>query len=435
MSRRGGVQSEVKLVQVANAKNRLMIPKTTSAQVEPIKPCLKSQIVSFIWAICRRVVPSQLLGDPSNWRIMRKNISKFIWLRRFEKFSLKECIHKLEISKFPIFSNKHTGCCGLRITDIARHAIFECWMFWFFTHLVSPLVQANFYVTESEHEKQEVLYYPKSTWEKLMRGDECMTNGKYCLLDHKSARDKFKNRSFGFSRARLLPKHKGFRLLSNLRAPSRFPVNPPSSRTHSNVFEKESTHSIKKSQRKLFGNHRVKYWFYKSVNSVLHDVHVVLKGLRAKKPEQLGSSVFDYNDVYKKLVPFLFQLKNGSSSLPSVFIVVSDVSKAFDSVGHGKLLRVMKDVIFDDEFTMEKFTQVICTRKSLKIDQQLMLEHKDIVAASTRIRSRFHAQSLGSVVVKKVLIQFSLIKKHLFSFQFSILSHELEISKSYKIYF
>lgn len=407
MSRRGGVQSEVKLVQVADAKNQLMIPKTTSAQVEPIKSCLKSQIVSFIWAICRRVVPSQLLGDPSNWRIMRKNISKFIWLRRFEKFSLKECIHKLEISKFPIFSNKHTGCSGLRITDIARHTIFECWMFWLFTHLVSPLVQANFYVTESEHEKQEVLYYSKSTWEKLIRGDECMTDGKYCLLDHKSARDKFKNRSFGFSRARLLPKHKGFRLLSNLRAPSRFPVNPPSSRTHSN----------KKSQRKSFGIHRVKYRFYKSVNSVLHDVHVVLKGLCAKKPEQLGSSVFNYNDVYKKLVPFLFHLKNGSTSLPSVFIVVSDVSKAFDSVEHGRLLRVMKDVISDDEFTMEKFTQVICTRKSLKIDQQLMLEHKDIVAASTRIRSRFRAQTLGCVVVKKVLIQFLLIKKRLFSFQ------------------
>ncbi|KAH6796056.1 hypothetical protein C2S51_037042 [Perilla frutescens var. frutescens] len=388
MSRTDGVQSEVKLFQVANAKHWT---ETTTAQVEPIKSCLKNQVVSFIWAICRRIVPSPLLGEPSNWRVLRRNISKFIQLRKFEKFSLKECTHKLKISKFPIFSNKLTGCSGVGITDIARHAILECWMLWFFAHLVSPLVQANFYVTESEHEKQEILYYRKSTWEKMMREDECMTDVGYCQLNHKSVRNILGNRSFGFSRARLRPKHKGFRMLTNLRAPSRLPVNTPSSRIHSN----------QNSQIKALCNHRGAYRFFKSVNSVLQDVHVVLKGLREKEPGKLGSSVFDYNDVYKKLVPFLLYLKKGSTNMPNVFMVVSDVSKAFDSVNHDKLLSVMNDVIFEDEFTLEKFTQVICTRKSVRSDQHLMLAHHDIVAASTRIRSRLPTQSLGSVVVKK----------------------------------
>jgi telomerase reverse transcriptase len=39
---------------------------------------------------------------------------------------------------------------------------------------------------------------------------------------------------------------------------------------------------------------------FKSVNSVLHDTHAVLKGTRLKEPEKLGSSVFDYNDIYHK---------------------------------------------------------------------------------------------------------------------------------------
>jgi len=39
---------------------------------------------------------------------------------------------------------------------------------------------------------------------------------------------------------------------------------------------------------------------FKSLNSVLHDTHAVLKGTRLKKPEKLGSSVFDYNDIYHK---------------------------------------------------------------------------------------------------------------------------------------
>lgn len=384
------------------AKNWTMIPETNTAQVEPIMCCLKNQVVSFIWAICRRIVPSPLLGERSNWRCLRRNISKLIRLRRFEKFSLKECIYRLKISKFAIFSNKHNGCNGLGITDIARHAILECWMFWFFAHLVIPLVQANFYVTESEHEKQEVLYYRKSTWEKLLRENECMTNDRYHALNYKSARSILGKRSFGFSRARLLPKNKGFRMLTNLRAPSRLPVDPPS-----------GIHSNQKSGRKASGNHRVAYRFFKSVNSVLHDVHVVLTGLRAKEPEKMGSSVFDYNDVYKKLVPFLFHLKKGSTSLPNVFMVVSDVSKAFDSIHHEKLLSVMKDVICDDEFTLEKFTQVVCTRNRLKIDPHVMLAHQDILTASTRIRSRLRVQSLNSIFVKKVLI-----KKLVFLFYF-----------------
>ncbi|KAL0397564.1 UNVERIFIED_CONTAM: Telomerase reverse transcriptase [Sesamum calycinum] len=257
---------------------------------------------------------------------------------------------------------------------------------------ISPLVKANFYVTESEHEKQEVLYYRKSTWKKLMREAECMKDERYHLLNHASAREILGKRQFGFSRARLRPKQIGFRMLTNLRAPSRMPLNPPPSRNH----------SIQQLQTKALYDHRATYQSFQSVNSVLHDLHVVLKGLWTKEPEKLGSSVFDYNDVYRKLVPYLFLLKNGPTDMPSVFIVVSDVSKAFDSVNQDKLLSVMKDVIFDDEYTVEKFTQVIHTKKSLKVHQHLTLAHKDIVTASRKITSRLPSQSLDSVLVKKV---------------------------------
>ncbi|KAK4414456.1 Telomerase reverse transcriptase [Sesamum alatum] len=398
MSGQDGAHIDRELLQFSKTKNSKMISEATIDQLEPSKCyCPKKQVVSFIWAICRRIVPPPLLGEPSNWRILRRNISKFIQLRKFEKFSLKECIHELKISKFPLFSNKHHadlhgGCTELGISDIARHAILECWMFWFFTSLVSPLVKANFYVTESEHEKQEVFYYRKSTWKKLTREAECMKDERYQLLNHASAREILGKRPFGFSRARLRPKHIGFRMLTNLRAPSRMPLNPPPSRIH----------SIQQLQRKALSDHRATYQFFQSVNSVLHDLHVILKGLWTKEPEKLGSSVFDYNDVYRKLVPYLFLLKNGPTNMPSVFIVVSDVSKAFDSVDQDKLLSVMKDVIFDDEYTVEKFSQVIRTKNSLKVHQHLKLAHKDIVTASRKITSRLPSQSLDSVLVKKV---------------------------------
>ncbi|XP_057798176.1 telomerase reverse transcriptase [Salvia miltiorrhiza] len=393
------------VLEVAMAKNWTMIQETNTTQVEPIMCCLKNQVVSFVWAICRRIVPSQLLGERSNWRSLRRNISKFIQLRRFEKFSLKECIYKVKISKFPIFSNKHNGCLG--ITDTARHAIFECWMIWFFEKIVSQLLQANFYITESEHEKQEVIYFRKSIWEQLMSENECLN--RYRLLNHESVRVVLWQRSFGFSRARLRPKSKGFRMLTNLRAPSRFPIDSP-----------PRTHSCQKLWTKVSCSHRVAHRFFKSVNSVLNDVHVVLSGLRVNEPKKLGSSVFDYNDIYKKLVPFLLHLKNGTPSMPNVFMVVSDVSKAFDSVDHKKLLSVMEDVICDDEYTLEKFTQVVCTSKCLKVDPHVMLAHQDIRIASTRIRSRIRVQSFHSILVKKEVSRkirkeeiHSLLKEHI----------------------
>ncbi|XP_020553258.1 telomerase reverse transcriptase isoform X2 [Sesamum indicum] len=400
LSMRGQDEDQIdkELSQFSKTKKSKTITEASVNQLEPSKCyCPKKQVVSFIWAICRRIVPSPLLGEPSNWRILRRNISKFIQLRKFEKFSLKECIHELKISKFPLLSNKHHadlhgGCSEVGISDIARHAILECWMYWFFMSLVSPLVKANFYVTESEHEKQEVLYYRKSTWKKLMRETECMKDERYHLLNHASAREILGKRPFGFSRARLRPKQIGFRMLTNLRAPSRMPLNPPPSRNH----------SIRQLQSKALYDHGAAYQSFQSVNSVLHDLHVVLKGLWTKEPEKLGSSVFDYNDVYRKLVPYLFLLKNGPTDMPSVFIVVSDVSKAFDSVNQDKLLSVMKDVIFDDEYTVEKFTQVIHAKKSLKVHQHLTLAHKEIVTESRKNTSRLPSQSLHSVLVKKV---------------------------------
>jgi len=73
--------------------------------------CSKSQVVSFVWIVCRNAVPPDLLGSPANWRILRRNIAKFIGLRKFKKFSLKQCMHKLKASGFLFLSDKHYSCC------------------------------------------------------------------------------------------------------------------------------------------------------------------------------------------------------------------------------------------------------------------------------------------------------------------------------------
>ncbi|XP_057499011.1 telomerase reverse transcriptase isoform X2 [Actinidia eriantha] len=385
---------------------------TTDQQFEPSQSyCLKQHVVSFIWAVCRSIVPPDLLGTYCNWRILRRNISRFVQLRRFENFSLKQCMHKLKTSMFPLLSYKHSSCYlndyvrkstkkqsadlprryGLLdyVAHTMKHKLVQNWIFWFFSCLVVPLVQASFYVTESEHGKQELFYYRKSIWESIMnKAVIYLKDRNYRPLTDASVRKITSRRSFGFSKVRLRPKEKGVRALANLKASSRIPIKEFVLKVQtSGMLGKISLHPK-----------QVKYDCFRSVNVVLRDLHAVLKGFQMKEPEKLGSSVFDYNDVYRKLCPFLSMLKDGSATMPAVFIVVSDVSKAFDSINQDKLLSVMKDVIQNDGYLIKKSHQVVCAKKSLWVHQNLIMADQDISIDPTVFASN---RSLHGVLVNQ----------------------------------
>ncbi|MED6133771.1 hypothetical protein PIB30_031322 [Stylosanthes scabra] len=359
------------------------------SQSEAVKSyCSKSQVVSFIWAVSRSVVPSELLGTPSNQRIMRRNIYKFINLRRFEKFPLKLCIHGLKTSRFPFLSNKYflnsRNACIQTFVEVEGHGkvfheefkkwsndihdikckLLEKWMFWYYSFLVVPLVQANFYVTESEQGKNDVFYYCKPVWNKLTNTTIAyFKDSGYSHLDNVAVHNILRGRSFGFSKLRLQPKENGVRMVANLKGSSRMSLHVPSSRVQYTQREGTLTQQKTRSQR------------YQSVNYALRDAHTILKGIQFKDPLKLGSSVFDYNDVYKKLCTFLVGQKKGLTDMPNLFIITSDVSKAFDSVDQDKLLGIMKDILVKDEYFLKQYDQIVCTKKSLWVQRQFtMLE-------------------------------------------------------------
>ncbi|KAF8403827.1 hypothetical protein HHK36_011933 [Tetracentron sinense] len=193
----------------------------------------------------------------------------------------------------------------------------------------------------------------------------------------------------------LRPKGNGVRALANLKAPSRVPVQGSSLKDLSCGMQKQARMHWK----------RVKYDYFKSVNYILRDLHVVLKGVRLKHPEKLGSSVFDYNDVYRRLCPFLIGLKKGSTTMPSVFVVICDVSKAFDSVDQDKLLSVMKDVILNDEYPLKQSSQVVCTQKSLWVHYDLIFCDQNISTGTLKSTASVPSRSLHSVLINEERIR------------------------------
>ncbi|KAE8735735.1 hypothetical protein F3Y22_tig00000340pilonHSYRG01443 [Hibiscus syriacus] len=175
----------------------------------------------------------------------------------------------------------------------------------------------------------------------------CLKDQSYHELDEAAVRAIICRRSFGFSKLRLCPKQNGVRMLANLNTSSKM------LQERTPKYRCSWMRKISKARSIIYKSNRVK-----SVNWRLRGIHAVLKGLLFRGPEKLGSTVFDYNDVYRKLRPFITTLKNVSTSMPGVYIVAADVSKAFDSVDQDKLLRMMEDVMVKNIYFLQQNHQI-----------------------------------------------------------------------------
>ncbi|CAM8958194.1 unnamed protein product [Rhodiola kirilowii] len=252
------------------------------------------------------------------------------------------------------------------------------------------LVQRNFYVTTTEEGKLDVFYYRKSEWDKLTeRAISDLKDQTVHHLNVDSVRDIIGKRNFGFSKLRFLPKGNGIRAIANLKACSRIPKQGWFQNKQFFGHQKARPHS-----------RRIKFQYFKSVNYILNDLHVILKDVRCCEPEKLGSSVFDYNDVYKRLCPFLTSLKV-SGILPSVYIVVADVVKAFDSINQDKLLSVMRNVIEQDLYCLKKTPEVICTKKSMWLHQNILPEHQTLLRCFSQSRQSVPYRLLHRILVNQ----------------------------------
>ncbi|KAJ0972376.1 hypothetical protein J5N97_020335 [Dioscorea zingiberensis] len=357
--------------------------------------CSNEQVVSFIWAVTRNIIPPDMFGGSSTWRALRKNIAKFVRLRRFEKFSIKECIHGLKTSSFTFLDNIRKSECyckdknksegggmknnplNVNWEKLNLHSKFiQSWIYWLFSYILTPMIASNFYVTEKEHGKQDVFYYLKPVWRSLVGGTvACLRKRTYKLVDKAYVRQVLAKRNFGSSKVRFLPKEKNLRPLANLKAPSKLRFsNQEFTRNCFSVGGKcvaENSKSMKNDRRGMVT-------CSKSVNSALHELYAILRSIMVKDPDKLGSSVFDYNDIYQKLYHFLFEIRKGHNMMHKIYIVIADVSKAFDSIDQDILINIMKGVIKDNEYVVRKYARVICKKSPIALFKQVSFDESGI---------------------------------------------------------
>ncbi|KAF8659613.1 hypothetical protein HU200_058367 [Digitaria exilis] len=287
------------------------------------------QVVSFVWAVLTRIIPEPLLGNSCSKRFLRINIWKFIKSRRFETFHLRDCIGGLKVSHYSWILNIGLSDCfcsaqveneiGLNGSEEQkRQNLLHCWISWVFSDIVIPLVKAYFYVTERESRRYDAFYYLKTVWRDLTSSAVASLNRQNFKILHSTSRKAIK-RSCS-SRVRFVPKAKDMRLLVNLKAQSK--------------------------------------------DGLLNKCHLIIKKVRDENPEMFGSSVFDYNNVHQNLSNFLSSVRSHLKEKSKIYVVVADVSKAFDCISHDMVLKIVDDVLKYDNYILRKCTKVVCNRST-----------------------------------------------------------------------
>lgn len=308
-----------------------------------------TRVTAFVWAVVKRIVPAAMLGDRQCQRRIRCTIDRFVSLRRYEQMSIHQTMQGLKLSRFKWLGmvgkrdHKKRGIPPSQAAD--RQRMLALWLGWLFALIVVPLLRAQFFCTESEAYRQQVFYYRKPVWMQLAASAlDGLSGTQFARISACQAQKILQSRKIGVARLRLLPKRSGMRYIINLSRKSKVTFK---SRKKSILTGRPMPPTVLS---------------FPTVNSLLKNVHRVLKLEAIRQPAALGSSLFGYNDVYCRLQPFIKDSRgNGaqSDSPQKPYIVSVDVSRAFDHVDVSILIDIVTPLLQSEQYMILKYSEIV----------------------------------------------------------------------------
>lgn len=248
--------------------------------------------------------------------------SRYSWTHLY---SVSHVTDQLQIGDISWLQPAHLQGQRASQSDVAKRTeIFQEFLYYVFDSLLLPLVRSNFYVTESNTHRHQVLYFRHDVWRFV--AEPAMAKLKQSMFEEVKMADATRMlnaRSLGFSQIRLLPKGKDMRPITNLRK-----------------------RTVGAGRSKLLGP---------SINSVLSSLHTVLKFEKELNPAKLGATMFSVNDIYALLQGFKQSLSNSGQRL---YFAKVDVRGAFDTLPQDAVLRLMASVPSQGQYTINKHVEV-----------------------------------------------------------------------------
>ncbi len=265
-------------------------------------------VCKFVMACLRRLVPAVVWGSNDNLALTAQMVDALVCARRYEEFDVDAWTDRWHTSACVWLPHHKTAA-------IQRRRMVRAWLHWLVADVMIPLVRNHFYVTESALYRNKLFYFRKPLWRKIAK--TVQLGDMYRPVDEVEAQELLGNR-FGLpcARLRFVPKASGMRPIVNLSAQDAG---------------------------------------FDSTNQLLRPIYEALRWELLQgggKAHLLGASVFNLNDAYHKLLPFILRWRANPNQL--LYFVSVDVKQSFDSVNQRKLC----DILFDEReriFSHERY--------------------------------------------------------------------------------
>ncbi|XP_043921081.1 telomerase reverse transcriptase [Protopterus annectens] len=291
-------------------------------------PCLQAllqqhsspqQVYGFLRECLIRVVPEELWGSSHNKCRFLKNVKKFISMGKFDQMSLPELLWKMRVNDCTWLQLHKGQRCVPAAEHLLREEILAKFLYWLMNTYIIQLLRSFFYVTETMFQKNRLFFYRKSVWRKLQENGvrNHLSKVKLHHLSEEEVEAMQLRQNPVISRLRFIPKINGLRPIVKLEK-----------------LVETAKHNKETSKKKV-----------QKFNTQLKNLFSVLNYERIRNPTLLGSSVFGLDDIYKVWKKFVLEKRKPKQEMPHFYFVKADVTGAYDTIPHNKLIEVISQII------------------------------------------------------------------------------------------
>jgi len=287
-------------------------------------------VSGFCRAILTKLLPKDTFGSGSdganNWHKIMNHLDAFVRMRKFETVNLHELVQGLRVKSVPWLASKGANSTSkLAVSDTKkRQELLHELVYYVFDSLIIPLINSNFYVTESGIHRNKLLYFRHDVWGRLCQ--PCLASAKLgALVPVSAGRVRgLQPERLGFSPIRLLPKETGTRSITNLKRRSLKVVNG-------------------------------KRLLAPSINAKLTPIFNIFNYERGRDTGVFKSDSLSVQNLHSKLS--LFKSHVPAVDKQRLYLVKTDIRSAFDSIPHAKLLALVYKLFSHKQYSTVKHAE------------------------------------------------------------------------------
>ncbi|XP_030300906.1 telomerase reverse transcriptase [Calypte anna] len=369
------------------------------------------QVYIFVRECLERVIPMELWGSNHNKCRFLKNVKAFISMGKFAKLSLQELMWKMRVN----------DCMWLRLVKgdhfvpayehCFREELLAKFLYWLMNTYVLELLRSFFYVTETMFQKNMLFYYRKFIWGKLqnigIRNHFAKVHLRALSSEEIEAVHQKKYVPMA-SKLRFIPKVNGLR-----------PIVKVSSVVEAQVFSKESR------EKKMH-----------HYNTRLKNLFSVLNYERTINRSFIGSSVFGKDDIYKTWKKFVTKVLESGGEIPHFYYVKADVSRAYDTIPHNKLVEVISQILNPEKRTVyciRRYAVIMITTsgKTRRFYKRHVSTFKDFMPDMKQFVSKLQeTESLKNAIIVEQSLTFNETSSSLFSFFLQMIHNNILVIRN-----